>query len=118
LFYLSENFGDIFTTAPSVSGVVRKGNFGKPHTTTADPISGLLEGLVILRVEDFLPAGYRPGYPQANGEEEEATADEVYSEDRSINEILQEKYQKSTIVQVHIIFFTCPSEISHFFYAN
>ena len=79
----------------------RKG-FGKPATTTSDPISGLLEGLVILRVEDFLPAGYRAGLPSAGGEEEEVVG-EYYEEDRNLNEILQEKYQKSNSKQVRVL---------------
>ncbi len=75
-------------------------NFGKPSAPkAADPINGLLEGLVILRVEDFLPPGYRPGaHPPAN--EETGESDGYYEEDRSLNEILQEKYKKSDSRQV------------------
>jgi hypothetical protein len=76
-------------------------NFGKPSAPkAADPINGLLEGLVILRVEDFLPPGYRPGaHPPAN-EETGGESDGYYEEDRSLNEILQEKYKKSDSRQV------------------
>jgi hypothetical protein len=53
-------------------------------------------------VEDFLPPGYRPGaHPPTN--EETSDSDGYYEEDRSLNEILQEKYKKSDSRQVRFM---------------
>jgi hypothetical protein len=106
---VSDDDDDILQSRKSPETVLlghRRG-FGKPATTTtSDPISGLLQGLVILRVDDFLPPGYRAGdYPAISDEEAAETSGgtgEYFGEERSLNEILQEKYQKSGNKQVFI----------------